>query len=126
NQQYPALAQGQGSQRLLVYQGWTGKVAGRTYNTYRIWGKLNPNVGIEERFLPTANGSWRAATIVRNVLELEPVSGHRSSVLFDISGRKVLELMPGENNIRHLAPGVYFIRVSSSNHQDWKKMAVVK
>ncbi|MEO0071000.1 MAG: T9SS type A sorting domain-containing protein, partial [candidate division WOR-3 bacterium] len=36
-------------------------------------------------------------------------SGHRSSVLFDITGRKVFELMPGANDIRHLAPGVYFV-----------------
>jgi hypothetical protein len=31
-------------------------------------------------------------------------------VLLDISGRKVLDLSPGENDVRHLAPGVYFIR----------------
>ncbi|MEO0071630.1 MAG: hypothetical protein ABIK39_06060 [candidate division WOR-3 bacterium] len=121
DQQYPALAQGQGSQRLLVYQGWTGKVDGKTYNTYRIWGKLNPNVGVEERSQPTAKGSRLNATIVRNVLKLgtedgrrKTEDGHRSSVLLDISGRKVFELNPGENNIRHLAPGVYFIRSEAS------------
>jgi len=31
-------------------------------------------------------------------------------VLLDISGRKVIKLVAGENNVRHLAPGVYFVR----------------
>jgi hypothetical protein len=31
-------------------------------------------------------------------------------VLLDISGRRVLDLHPGENDIRHLSPGIYFIR----------------
>ncbi|MBN2465312.1 hypothetical protein JXD38_06785, partial [candidate division WOR-3 bacterium] len=30
-------------------------------------------------------------------------------VLLDISGRKALDLVPGENDVRALAPGVYFI-----------------
>jgi hypothetical protein len=29
--------------------------------------------------------------------------------LLDISGRKVMELAPGPNDIRHIAPGVYFV-----------------
>ena len=33
-----------------------------------------------------------------------------SSVLLDISGREVLNLKPGANDVRRLAPGVYFVR----------------
>jgi hypothetical protein len=33
-----------------------------------------------------------------------------SGVLLDISGREVMNLHPGPNDIRHLAPGVYFVR----------------
>jgi hypothetical protein len=29
--------------------------------------------------------------------------------LLDISGRKVLDLRPGANNVGRLAPGVYFV-----------------
>jgi hypothetical protein len=29
--------------------------------------------------------------------------------LLDISGRKVLDLRPGENDVSRLAPGVYFV-----------------
>jgi hypothetical protein len=31
-------------------------------------------------------------------------------VLLDSSGRKVLDLHPGANDVRALAPGVYFVR----------------
>ncbi|MEO0069133.1 MAG: hypothetical protein ABIK23_08435, partial [candidate division WOR-3 bacterium] len=120
NQYSPALTRGQGSQMFLVYQGWTGKVGNKTYNTYRIWGKMNPVTGIEERLQPAAFGSRLTATIVRNVLKLEttedrgPKTEYRTQVfLVDITGRKVLELKPGDNDIRHLAPGVYFIKSGS-------------
>ena len=36
-----------------------------------------------------------------------PASG---TDLLDITGRKVLSLVPGPNDIRHLSPGVYFVR----------------
>ncbi|MFO7675597.1 MAG: T9SS type A sorting domain-containing protein [bacterium] len=32
------------------------------------------------------------------------------AALLDASGRKVMELQPGDNDVRHLAPGVYFVR----------------
>jgi hypothetical protein len=37
------------------------------------------------------------------------VEREASSVLLDISGRKVLDLVPGANDVRALAPGVYFV-----------------
>jgi hypothetical protein len=38
------------------------------------------------------------------------LSGKQLADLLDITGRKVMDLAPGENDIRHLAPGVYFVR----------------
>ncbi|MFO7676617.1 MAG: hypothetical protein R6X12_09925 [bacterium] len=43
-------------------------------------------------------------------------------VLLDISGRKVLDLKPGANDVRHLSPGIYFVRAvgrepSAASHQ---------
>ncbi|MEO0069102.1 MAG: hypothetical protein ABIK23_08260, partial [candidate division WOR-3 bacterium] len=55
-------------------------------------------------------------TIIRKVLFLPEVSAVRSYtgiLLLDISGRKVMELQPGVNDVRHLAPGVYFIHWTS-------------
>jgi len=76
-----------------------------------------------------SNAELRAAnnspTVVRNVLFLPkmgtvpsgtvPISG---PWLIDIGGRKVMDLQPGENDVRALAPGVYFMRQASSvEHQ---------
>ncbi|MEO0079171.1 MAG: hypothetical protein ABIK44_00640, partial [candidate division WOR-3 bacterium] len=114
SQLYPALARGTGSHLFLVYEGWTGTVGGKTYNTQRIWGKLNPAPAIgEERWTPDAGRQTPHATIVRGVLLL-PASGvaRGASSLLDASGRKVMELVPGPNDVRHLAPGVYFIQAA--------------
>ena len=35
----------------------------------------------------------------------------------DIAGRKAMDLAPGPNDVRHLAPGVYFVRTASSVHK---------
>uniref|UniRef100_A0A7C4CC02 Bulb-type lectin domain-containing protein n=1 Tax=candidate division WOR-3 bacterium TaxID=2052148 RepID=A0A7C4CC02_UNCW3 len=52
------------------------------------------------------------ATVVRGVLSL-PAKGEgrmACSELLDISGRKVLGLHPGANDVSRLRPGVYFVR----------------
>jgi hypothetical protein len=62
-----------------------------------------------------------SATIVRGVLELTRKSGTVPAklgavpifALLDISGRKVLDLHPGANDVSRLAPGVYFARHSA-------------
>jgi hypothetical protein len=110
---YPSLARGAGSQMFLVYQGWVGTVGGKTYNTTRIWGKLGPSVGIEEGEQLASNGSRPAATVVRGVLFLNgdcPRTGTvPKAALLDISGRKVMAVTPGANDVSHLSPGVYFV-----------------
>ncbi len=37
------------------------------------------------------------------------LGGRESAVLFDAAGRHVLGLVPGDNDVRHLSPGVYFV-----------------
>ncbi|MBM3330955.1 hypothetical protein FJY68_03775 [candidate division WOR-3 bacterium] len=93
----------------------------------KIWFSTNsPLPGIAAEM---SNAELRAAnnspTVVRNVLFLPkmgtvpsgtvPISG---PWLIDIGGRKVMDLQPGENDVRALAPGVYFMRQASSvEHQ---------
>ncbi|MFO7639271.1 MAG: hypothetical protein R6X14_08300 [bacterium] len=75
--------------------------------------------GVEEPPDTRPRFTGRSPTVVRGVLNLG--AGHDRNppgdfgscpkpALLDISGRKVMELVPGENDVRHLAPGVYFVR----------------
>jgi hypothetical protein len=59
-------------------------------------------------------------TIVRRVLRIEdrgPVTGDRAA-LMDVSGRKAMNLHAGANDVRHLAPGVYFVRDEGQRTRD--------
>ena len=51
---------------------------------------------------------WSATTpSLRNAGD---IALHGGAKLLDASGRVVISLQPGPNDIRHLAPGVYFVR----------------
>jgi hypothetical protein len=64
--------------------------------------------GVEET--PSAEvRTTNAAGIVRGILFLPPPTFTPHSSLFSLSGQKVLDLKPGQNDISHLAPGVYFV-----------------
>jgi hypothetical protein len=71
----------------------------------------------EERQEPTAYSLRLTATVVRGVLWLQgdrtQNTGHGAELL-DAAGRKVLALKAGANDVRGLAPGVYFIREPSA------------
>jgi C-terminal processing protease CtpA/Prc len=62
----------------------------------------------------------KAPTVIRGVLILpgdrRPGTGDRAALL-DIAGRSVLDLKPGANNVRALAPGVYFVREAGARAQ---------
>jgi hypothetical protein len=66
-------------------------------------------------------------TIVRSVLFLGdcPRTGTvPKTVLLDISGRKVMDLRPGPNDVSHLSPGVYFVRQAGT--RTIRKVVVTK
>ena len=52
------------------------------------------------------------ATVIRGVLFLPKATSLKpqAASLLDISGRKVLDLHPGANDVSRLSPGVYFVR----------------
>jgi hypothetical protein len=70
-------------------------------------------VGIEEN-QPQASSNKLQATVVRGVLFLNgdcPRTGTvPKAALLDVSGRKVLDLHAGANDVSRLSPGVYFVR----------------
>jgi hypothetical protein len=118
---------GSGPELLLLFSCWTDTAMGRSYGTDRLWGRLGQVPGIEQaddRLLRSVTGE---ASVVRGVLflprSLDP-SLHRS--LLDISGRKVLDLKPGANDVRGLAPGVYFVRGTQAQAQAVRKVVVAR
>jgi len=86
--------------------------------------------GVEESPRPQAASFKPAATVVRSVLFLsEAVSGERSAVcaqLLDISGRKVLDLKPGANDVSRLRAGVYFVREAQAQAQAVRKIILTR
>ena len=60
----------------------------------------------------TAQQALPRASIVRGMLFLPEAAGRNSPAMkiLDANGRKVMNLKPGTNDVRELAPGVYFIR----------------
>jgi hypothetical protein len=45
-----------------------------------------------------------------------PKTGDRAELL-DVTGRQVLKLQPGANDVRHLSPGIYFVREAQAQAQ---------
>jgi hypothetical protein len=64
--------------------------------------------GLDE---PGSVESRRTPTLVAGVLRL---NGASPATLLDISGRRAGDLIPGDNSIRHLPAGIYFVRYSGS------------
>jgi hypothetical protein len=71
--------------------------------------------GIAESQQLTAYSSQPIPTVVRNVLDLGAYGKQRTAFRADLlnaAGRRVMNLRPGANDVRSLAPGVYFVTVN--------------
>jgi hypothetical protein len=75
---------------------------------------IDSTAGVSENHQPPiAYHSALNATFIRGVLVFEPANGARrpaKGALLDISGRKVMDLSPGANDVTRLSPGVNFVR----------------
>jgi hypothetical protein len=87
---------------------------------YEIYYKRDPtgSSGAEENPEPQVPSFKPTATIVRSVLRLpvSPSTIHTS--LFDMTGRQVMALCPGPNDVNRLNPGVYFVREASGARRE--------
>jgi hypothetical protein len=108
-----------------AYAVWLHGEAGQ----HRIWFATNNPLAVAEQQAQYPIGAQPSATVVRGTLVLDGLGGNGDSpseredarysphfpvtsraALLDIGGRKVMELRPGANDVRALAPGVYFVR----------------
>ncbi|HTW91083.1 MAG TPA: hypothetical protein VMH22_05185 [bacterium] len=95
--------------------------------------------GIAEQRLPQTSSRPSLATIVRGVLVLgavdgrqqtagrgAPSDGGRCGQLLNAAGRSVMELHAGANDVRGLAPGVYFVREAQAQAQAVRKIVLTR
>ena len=85
-----------------------------------IWFATNDQAGIAEQSPQQPIGVPPLATVIRNVLLLREATSRKpqaASSLLDIGGRQVMVLKPGANDVRALAPGVYFVREAQAQAQ---------
>ena len=84
--------------------------------------------GIHDEPAASTSSKPPSQTVVRNTLFLPEATSRKpqAACLMDISGRKVLDLGPGANDVRTLAPGVYFVREAQAQAQAVRKVVIAR
>ena len=105
-----------------------GSTASRGAGGTDVWLiRLEPEqIGVAEMTKPEVRMTYSGATVIRGVLFLaaRTSSSPSTSCLLDACGRKALDLRPGANDVRALAPGVYFVREAQA--QAVRKVVVTR
>ena len=106
----------------------TSDVGAISRNPICVWrGRVT---GIEEgRTAPDATRFTPNATIVRNrLIILQPANCDLQTgmMLLDLSGRKLMSLHAGSNDVSDLAPGVYFVQWASGNRTRKTRLTLVR
>jgi len=139
NQYSPKIVRGSGNQALITYSGYTGGYQGCTYNSYRIWSKFYPFVGMEEENSKVNMQSAKLLEIYPNpaksVIRVRVPSSEKEATaikIFDVSGKLIKEIATSASQSRNdrevkislkgINPGIYFLRLG----KETKKFLVVK
>jgi hypothetical protein len=83
----------------------------------------------EGRPSPLAHRHSPVATVVcGRLLLLHPANCNlqASFALLDASGRRVVSLHPGENDVSQLPPGIYFVRTAQAQAQAVRKVVLTR
>jgi hypothetical protein len=118
---------------VLTFTPWTPRSPGdHTFNGVLVAGDMDPSndaldgdvfvrigAGVEETMNDERVAMKALATVVRGALYLAEASSHKpqAASLMNTVGRKVEELHAGANDVRALAPGVYFVRDARTQAQ---------
>jgi hypothetical protein len=98
-----------------------GTSADTRYNSDIVVICLEPPAGVAEE----GGAAWRLRQPVPSVVRGQIVlTGTSQAALLDISGRKVLNLRPGQNNLGRIAPGVYFVRSANGGGRAVSRVVV--
>ncbi len=116
---YPDIGADSAGHAYVVWEDFDGE---RGY----IWFATNNPLAIAEGPPEPSVSAQPFTTVVRSVLFLPECPSASTSSLRDISGRKVLDLRLGANDVRALAPGVYFVREAQARAQAVRKVVVTR
>jgi hypothetical protein len=116
---------GSGPDLLVLFSCWTDTAMGRDYEAYRLWGRLDVVPGIEEGPKPQSTSFRFGPTIVRSVLNLPAAAFSLHYSLFSLAGQKVMDLHVGANDVRSLAPGVYFVQAAGREQSAVSRQKVI-
>jgi hypothetical protein len=88
---------------------------------------MDPVPGVTETMNDERGPMNAGPTIVRSVLFLPEATSHKlqAASLVDATGRKVMELRTGANDVRSLALGVYFVREASGVEREASRVTKV-
>jgi hypothetical protein len=106
-----------------VAPGVHGAVFTRGFNHGMAYFNRNDWTGIAEPGFGPVGAKPGPAAIVRGMLELRPTE---TGELFDASGRKLMRLAAGKNDLRHLAPGVYFLGIEAEGVKAQRKLILAE
>ncbi len=142
NQFTPSLTSGEADQILFVYSSWTSSINNHPANTFRIWGKFYPFVGIEENARRSTLYALRLLEVYPNPVQKEcnieynlPQKSKVNISLFDVTGRLVQEIINEKQNtgkysrtfdMTDLSQGVYFIKFNTEKCSETKKIIFIK
>lgn len=88
-------------------QGWVTPYGGNP-GDHLIRAKVRYGTGIHEE-LGTGTSRRCTPTVVSGTLRLPDPPAGTQGALFTVSGRRVIEILPGDTDVRRLAGGVYFV-----------------
>jgi hypothetical protein len=107
---------------LLLYDNRDGN--------FEIYYKRNLTAGgVEERENSEVRRVKSGATVVRGVLFWGAYGTRHTAYgagLFDMTGRQVMALRPGPNDVSRMSPGVYFLRVGAGDREAEARLVLVR
>ena len=78
---------------------------------------------IQQSLLPNTHLQHAGLSVSAHFSPASEVGGDYFDI-FPLSGRKVMELVPGANNVRRLSSGVYFVQLTSNGFTTAQKFVV--